>query len=73
MGDMANDFYEDDEPLADVVAAFEAAPKGLTGHLPPGAVLVGTPATYGSRTDGLITPSTVGAKLTTEAPAPVGR
>jgi hypothetical protein len=29
------DFYEDDEPVAEVVAAFEQAPKGLTGPADP--------------------------------------
>ena len=33
-----NDFYEADEPLADVLAAFQAAEKGVTEpHLPPGS------------------------------------
>lgn len=26
------EFYEDDEPVADVVAAFERAPKGVTAE-----------------------------------------
>lgn len=26
------EFYEDDEPIEDVVAAFERAPKGVTGR-----------------------------------------
>jgi hypothetical protein len=28
-------FYEDDEPVADVVAAFDRAPKGLTAPPSP--------------------------------------
>jgi hypothetical protein len=31
MENVANDFYEDDEPLHEVLAAFNSAPKGLTG------------------------------------------
>lgn len=31
MDDVANDFYEEDEPLHEVLAAFNNSPKGLTG------------------------------------------
>jgi hypothetical protein len=41
MGDVTQDFYEDDEPLEDVVAAFNAGPHGLTARpLPAGATVV---------------------------------
>lgn len=30
MGDVAEGFYEDDEPVEDVVAAFERGDKGVT-------------------------------------------
>ena len=29
---MAEDFYEDDEPLEDVIAAFDAGPHGVTAR-----------------------------------------
>jgi len=39
-----NDFYEDDEPIEQVVAAYERGPHGFTApSLPGGAVFV-TPA-----------------------------
>lgn len=45
-----NDFYEADEPLADVLAAFQAAEKGVTEpHLPPGAAFVTPARTFGGK------------------------
>ena len=40
MEDMTGDFYEDDEPLDEVLSAYESSQKGLTGTLPFGAVQV---------------------------------
>ena len=34
VGDMRNDFYEDDEPVEDVLAAFEAGEEGVTAPPP---------------------------------------
>lgn len=42
-----SDFFEEDEPIADVVAAYEHGPDGITTPpLPAGAVLVTRSMTY---------------------------
>lgn len=38
-----NDFYEEDEPVTDVVAAFDAAEKGLTAPPTAGVFLYACP------------------------------
>jgi hypothetical protein len=39
------DFYEDDEPIEDIIAAWERAPKGLTGLNDTTPDVAGTTAT----------------------------
>jgi hypothetical protein len=72
MDNMADDFYEDDEPLADVIAAFDAGPKvRTTAPLPAGAVIGTVPTTFGSHVGGLILPNTIGIQLSFPRPVSV--
>jgi hypothetical protein len=64
MDGVTNDFYEDDEPVSEIVGAFESSPKGVTApHLPPGAVLAAPAATFGLRSDGYVPVATLGVHL----------
>lgn len=63
-----NDFYEEDEPLQAVVAAFRAAEKGLTSpHLPPGASFVTAARTFGGGTIGRFSSGFLGLQVTKTA------
>lgn len=74
MDPMRDDFYEDDEPVAEIVAAFEAGQKIRTGrsdHLPTGAVLGTPPQTFGLGTGGTAVPPYTPVRISVGAPASV--
>lgn len=68
MDDVSDDFYEDDEPISDILAAFEAGPHVVStppAHLPFGALFVSPVPTY--------VPALTFAQAASQQPVPVIR